>query len=104
MSADSDVASPSGKKKKSVHFAGSSLEPSGLEMDQGLAQRLFESGSALVFLDVPPGTEFGIDLVSWNVGQKFKGVKMIPDGVHFIYWRFVNIFCVLQVMTNDALT
>ena len=79
-----------GSSGKRVHFSGSSTgaRPSGLEMDPEMAQRLFESGSTFVFLDVPPGTEFGIDLTSWNVGQKFKGVKMIPDGIHYIYWRW----------------
>ena len=80
------------KKKKSVHFAGSSTgaRPAGLEMDQDLAVKLFEAGSSFIMLDVPVGTEFGIDLNSWNVGQKFKGVKMIPDGIHYIYWRCVE--------------
>jgi hypothetical protein len=26
-----------------------------------------------LFPDVPPGTEFGIDLNTWNTGEKFKG-------------------------------
>ena len=36
--------------------------------------------------DVPTGTEFGIDANSWNTGDKFLGVKMIPPGLHFIYY------------------
>ena len=53
------------------------------------AQQLFHNGGTLVFQDVPTGTEFGIDYNSWNVGPNFKGVKMIPPGVHFVYYRSV---------------
>lgn len=45
-----------------------------------------QSGACLC-LDVPAHTEFGIDMRSWLVGEKFAGVKMIPSGLHFIYWR-----------------
>ncbi|XP_061188953.1 protein AAR2 homolog [Saccostrea echinata] len=56
-----------------------------LDMDQETAQVLFHEGATLVCLDVPEGTEFGIDYSSWTVGEKFKGVKMIPPGIHFVY-------------------
>jgi A1 cistron-splicing factor AAR2 len=61
-----------------------------VEMEQDVARRLFDEGATFVFLDVPPGTEFGIDLNTWNVGEKFKGVKMIPPGLHFVYYRYVG--------------
>jgi hypothetical protein len=35
-------------------------------------------GAVLVVLDMPVGTEFGVDYNSWNVGPRFRGVKMIP--------------------------
>ncbi|XP_054760204.2 protein AAR2 homolog [Lytechinus pictus] len=60
-------------------------------MDQKTANVLFEEGAALVLLNVPPGTEFGIDYNSWNTGNRFKGVKMIPPGVHFVYYSAVNL-------------
>ena len=50
-------------------------------MDREVARRLFEVGAAVVLLDVPVGTEVGIDMNSWNVGNKFKGIKMIPPGL-----------------------
>ncbi|KAK6173072.1 hypothetical protein SNE40_016601 [Patella caerulea] len=59
-------------------------------MDQEQAQVLFNEGAVLVFLDVPVGTEFGIDYNSWNVGPNFKGVKMIPPGIHFVYYSACN--------------
>ena len=56
-------------------------------MDQDLARRLLVEGGTLLVLDVPEGTNFGIDLKSWETGERFKGVKMIPPGLHFIYHR-----------------
>lgn len=56
-------------------------------MNQDLAKSLFYQGATLVLLNVPERTEFGIDYNSWTVGPKFKGVKMIPPGFHFVYYR-----------------
>jgi len=58
------------------------------EMPSEQAEWLFTEGATLVFLDVPTGTEFGVDYNSWTVGVQFKGVKMIPPGVHFVYYRY----------------
>ncbi|XP_071958395.1 protein AAR2 homolog [Antedon mediterranea] len=62
------------------------------EMDQDTAFRLFEEGATFVFLDVPVGTEFGIDYNIWNVAEKFKGVKMIPPGVHFVHYSATSCY------------
>jgi len=59
----------------------------GTEMTPEVSQRLFKEGATFVFLDVPVGTEIGIDMQSWNTGEKFKGIKMIPPGLHFVYFR-----------------
>lgn len=56
-------------------------------MSPELAQRLFVEGAFLILLDVPKGTEIGMDYTCWSVGPKFKGIKMIPPGFHFLYWR-----------------
>ena len=45
----------------------------------------------MVVLGVPPGTEFGVDLNSWNTGEKFCGVKLIPPGLHFVYYSSVHL-------------
>lgn len=60
------------------------------EIDQELAKRMLVEGATIIFLDVPPGTEFGIDLKSWSTGDKFKGVKMIPPGIHIIHYSSVG--------------
>ncbi len=60
------------------------------KMDQATAARLFTEGAVLIVLDMPVGTEFGIDYNSWNTGPKFRGVKMVPPGLHFVYFRAVG--------------
>ncbi|KAL5463941.1 hypothetical protein EMCRGX_G032893 [Ephydatia muelleri] len=59
-------------------------------MDQKVAKKLFEEGAFLVLLDVPEKVEFGIDYNCWNVGPLFKGVKMIPPGLHFVFYSAVS--------------
>ena len=46
-----------------------------------------QRNGTILLLDVPQGTEFGIDYASWTVGPKFKGVKLIPPGVHYLHYR-----------------
>ncbi|KAI8825683.1 A1 cistron-splicing factor [Fimicolochytrium jonesii] len=59
-------------------------------MDQQTANALFEKGALLLFLDAPPNMEFGVDCYSWVTGPKFKGLKLIPPGLHFIYYSAHN--------------
>jgi len=59
-------------------------------MEQAKARVLFEQGAIFLLLDFPEGSEFGIDNYSWTVGPNFKGIKMIPPGIHFIYYSSVN--------------
>ncbi|KAJ2226935.1 hypothetical protein IWW45_007242 [Coemansia sp. RSA 485] len=59
-------------------------------MDQELAKRLFENGAFLVILDAPRGLDFGIDLDTWEIGPLFKGLKMIPPGIHYVHYSSVN--------------
>ncbi|CAG8523987.1 6358_t:CDS:2 [Ambispora gerdemannii] len=59
-------------------------------MDQDLAKALFDKGAFLLFLNAPPGLEFGIDYNSWQVGTKFMGVKLIPPGLHFVYYSVTD--------------
>ncbi|MGH0153723.1 UNVERIFIED_CONTAM: hypothetical protein FKN15_025431 [Acipenser sinensis] len=61
-----------------------------VEMDPELALGLFEEGATLVLLGVPEGTELGIDYNTWQVGPRFRGVKMIPPGLHFLHYSASN--------------
>jgi len=56
-----------------------------MQMDSDLALRLLADGAVLVIAGVPVGTEFGIDLCSYTIGPDFRGVKMVPPGVHYIW-------------------
>lgn len=67
-----------------------SSSSSSVDMDPDVARRLFEEGATLVLLGVPQGTELGIDCKSWVVGPRFKGVKMIPPGLHFLHYCSIN--------------
>jgi A1 cistron-splicing factor AAR2 len=58
-------------------------------MNNETAKVLFREGATFVLLDMPEGSEFGIDYNSWTTGPKFKGVKMIPPGIHFVYYRYI---------------
>uniref|UniRef100_A0A023F832 Protein AAR2 homolog n=1 Tax=Triatoma infestans TaxID=30076 RepID=A0A023F832_TRIIF len=64
------------------------MDPSTIE--QELAKRLLVEGATLIFLNVPVGTKFGIDMKTWDTGEKFKGIKMIPPGLHMIHYSAVG--------------
>ncbi|KAG9416347.1 a1-alpha2 repression [Aphanomyces cochlioides] len=40
----------------------------------------------VVCLEVPIGSEFGIDYEAFRTAEKFQGVKFIPSGLHFIFY------------------
>jgi A1 cistron-splicing factor AAR2 len=40
----------------------------------------------LLLLNCPKFMNFGIDLSMWTIGEKFMGIKLIPEGTHFIYY------------------
>jgi len=42
-------------------------------------------GGILVVCDAPAGLDFGIDMTSYETGANFRGVSIIPPGLHFIY-------------------
>lgn len=60
--------------------------PTSEQIEPEQARFLYEQHCAILILEgLPLGSEFGIDLVAYRVGEKFKGVKLLPPGVHFIY-------------------
>jgi A1 cistron-splicing factor AAR2 len=65
------------------------------------ALELTRLGAYLLFLDMPEGCQVGIDYRSYVVGPKFKGIKMIPPGVHYLFYRFCllsNMLCSLLIL------
>lgn len=62
-----------------------SVEAEKMDIPQDIARKLFEEGAVLIISGIPEGTEFGIDLTAHKIGERFRGVKMIPPGPHFVY-------------------
>lgn len=61
------------------------------ELDPEHAKLLFEHHCAVLIVEnLPVGSEFGIDLASFRVAHKFKGVKLIPPGIHFVFASAVD--------------
>ena len=56
-------------------------------MNQKEAIFLFENLGKLVILDAPSDFQFGIDLMEFQCGPKFKGMKFIPIGIHLINYN-----------------
>jgi len=78
-------------KTHNVKFSPETKTQNGeISIDPQIAAKLYEEGAFFILKDLPEGTEFGIDMNSWNTGPKFLGVKMIPAGLHFIYYSPVN--------------
>lgn len=61
-------------------------------MDNEHALKLLNEGGFFIFLDAPEGMEFGIDMKLWTTGDKFRGVKMIPPGPHYIFFRYLRTY------------
>lgn len=59
-------------------------------MDQDTAKKLLVEGGTFVFLGVPEETQFGIDIQCWNTDEDFRGIKMIPPGIHYIHYSAVS--------------
>ncbi|KAJ0178688.1 hypothetical protein K1T71_005463 [Dendrolimus kikuchii] len=59
-------------------------------MDQERANKLLVEGGTFVFLGVPQETQFGIDMQCWNTDEDFRGIKMIPPGLHYIHYSAVS--------------
>lgn len=59
--------------------------PESDEIDQELAKYLYTNCAILIIEELPVNSEFGIDLITFKTGERFKGVKMIPPGVHYFY-------------------
>jgi A1 cistron-splicing factor AAR2 len=59
-----------------------------MSMASGPQQQGRQSNShdaILVISDAPKSMEFGVDCMSYETGNKFCGMSMIPPGLHFYY-------------------
>lgn len=72
-------------KVQRMNEAKNESVPAAMDLDPIVAKKLFEEGAFLIIGGVPKGTEFGIDLWSHTIGDDFRGVKMIPPGLHYVW-------------------
>lgn len=56
-------------------------------MESEDARRRCQEGGSMLCLGIPEGTEMRCDMTSWRAGPMFKGIKMIPPGLHLISVR-----------------
>eukprot|EP01104_Vermistella_antarctica_P019235 TRINITY_DN7439_c0_g1_i1.p1 TRINITY_DN7439_c0_g1~~TRINITY_DN7439_c0_g1_i1.p1 ORF type:complete len:553 (-),score=129.54 TRINITY_DN7439_c0_g1_i1:53-1711(-) len=56
------------------------------KVHQDDAMERLKDGAFILCMEVPVGTEFGVDYRSYVVGPAFKGVKMVPSGLHFVFY------------------
>uniref|UniRef100_M8BUL2 Protein AAR2 homolog n=1 Tax=Aegilops tauschii TaxID=37682 RepID=M8BUL2_AEGTA len=55
-------------------------------MDPEAATELARKGVTLLLLDVPQHTVLGLDTQVFSVGPRFRGIKMVPPGPHFLHY------------------
>ncbi|KAF8071287.1 CHX17 [Scenedesmus sp. PABB004] len=61
--------------------------PYSVSLDADAARALATHGASILLLDVPLGMPLGIDQQVFLTGPKFRGVKMMPPGVHFLSFQ-----------------
>ncbi|CAK9034941.1 Protein AAR2 homolog (AAR2 splicing factor homolog) [Durusdinium trenchii] len=57
--------------------------------NEALKQAMGHGGQAgtIACLDAPRGLELGVDLKSFTIGDRFKGIKLLPPGLHFLHYQ-----------------
>ena len=46
----------------------------------------------LVCVGVPAGTSIGLDYAEFRVGPRFSGIRAVPPGTHFLWFRLASHF------------
>jgi hypothetical protein len=63
-----------------------------MEWTPDVAKDFMTKCGFLLLLDSPQGLEFGLDYnPCYTTGPLFKGVKLIPPGIHFMYYQYASI-------------
>ena len=71
-----------------LHNPSTPLDTTPSPLNQQQANALFPKFGVLFCQHVPEGTVFGIDNYVWHTGPNFMGIKLIPPGIHFVYYRY----------------
>ncbi|KAI8804742.1 AAR2 protein-domain-containing protein [Cladochytrium replicatum] len=50
-------------------------------------EHLAEFTATLLLPDLPAGTELTVDAITWTTGERFKGLKFIPPGLHLVCYN-----------------
>lgn len=61
-----------------------------MDYPQEQANQLIDKTGTLLCLDCPEGMEFGIDCHSWTIGPLFQGIKLVPYGIHILFFSLPN--------------
>jgi hypothetical protein len=72
------------RKEKANATPPNNMEPRAHVPPNLTSPETFAQCGTLLCLDVPEGVQFGLDGHLWTVGPRFKGIKLIPPGSHFI--------------------
>uniref|UniRef100_A0ACD5W3L8 Uncharacterized protein n=1 Tax=Avena sativa TaxID=4498 RepID=A0ACD5W3L8_AVESA len=76
----------SSSSANSMGSSGGGVAAAAARMDPEAATELARKGVTLLLLDVPQRTVLGVDTQVFSVGPRFKGIKMVPPGPHFVYY------------------
>lgn len=58
-------------------------QPYEVSMDPDSARSMATQGGSVLMLGVPSGAVVGVDHQAFGTGAMFKGIKMLPPGMHF---------------------
>ena len=63
---------------REVRFSSDAKEEEG-ELSPEVAERLYNEGGFYIVKDLPPGTELGCDMKSWNTGMHYSHLHFILE-------------------------
>ena len=76
-------------------------------MDQETSNEIAKDAAIFILENLPLQSEFGIDCKSYQIGEKFKGLKMIPKGKILkllnVYFRNTNNYTHLLQLINPGI-
>eukprot|EP00775_Hariotina_reticulata_P011434 gene11434-11580_t len=64
--------------------------PYSVHLSPETARNFATNGATILLLDVPLGTPIGLDQQVFLSGPSFKGIKMLPPGVHFLSYQALS--------------
>lgn len=56
------------------------------DTEEAAPEGQLQGGGTLLLLRTPPQLLVGLDMAQWRVGKKFRGIRAIEPGCHFLHW------------------